>query len=217
MTAHTATEPAPLAPAVGAQVQRRVRPLRVAYADPPYLGLADKFYGHLHPEAAEYDKPETHQRLIDRLNAEYDCWAMSLQSNALQTILPMCPADVRVMAWVKGFASFKPGLKTAHFAWEPIIVRGGRPREERLHCVRDWIQESMTLKRALRGAKPARVVHWLFEVLNLQPDDEFHDLFPGSGAVTAAWEEWRTKDEPLQHGLFQGANVRGNREPTHDE
>ncbi len=44
--------------AVGALLDRRVRPLRAAYADPPYLGLAHKFYGHLHPEASEYDKPE---------------------------------------------------------------------------------------------------------------------------------------------------------------
>lgn len=50
-------------------------PLRAAYADPPYLGLAEKFYGGMHPDAADYDKPETHQRLIDRLNSEYDCMA----------------------------------------------------------------------------------------------------------------------------------------------
>lgn len=177
-------------------------PLRAAYADPPYLGLAQEFYGHLHPEAAKYDDPETHRRLIQRLSDEYDCWAMSLQSNALHTILPMCPADVRVMAWTKGFASFKPGVKTAQYAWEPVIVRGGRPRAERLHCVRDWIQESMTMKRALRGAKPERFCFWMFEVLNLKPEDEFHDLFPGSGAVGEAWQKWRQRSLPMQDGLF---------------
>ena len=181
--------------------------MKAAYADPPYLGLAQAFYGHLHPGAAEYDKPETHQRLIERLSDEYDCWALSLQSNALRTILAMCPDDVRVMAWVKGFASFKPGVKTAQFAWEPIIVRGGRPRDERLHCVRDWIQESMTLQRGFQGAKPERVCFWLFEVMNLESTDTFDDLFPGSGAVTEAWEKWRQRTEPLQHGLFQGHNA----------
>jgi hypothetical protein len=32
----------------------------------------------------------------------------------------------------------------------------------------------------------------MFEGLNLTPEDEFHDLFPGSGAVGEAWEKWKT-------------------------
>ena len=72
--------------------------LRFAYADPPYYGLAVKFYGHLHPEAAEYDKLETHAALIERLNSEYDGWAMSLHERSLRYILPLCPPDARVMA-----------------------------------------------------------------------------------------------------------------------
>lgn len=31
--------------------------MKAAYADPPYLGMAEKFYGDLHPEAAKYDDP----------------------------------------------------------------------------------------------------------------------------------------------------------------
>jgi hypothetical protein len=108
--------------------------MRFAYADPPYLGLAAKFYGHLHADAADYDKPETHQALIDRLCAEFDGWALSLHTPSLRAILPMCPPDVRVMAWVKPFASFKPGVGVA-YAWEPIIVRGGRRRTRKQQTV----------------------------------------------------------------------------------
>ena len=176
-------------------------PCRFAYADPPYYGLAVKFYGHLHPDAAEYDKLETHAALIERLNAEYDGWAMSLHERSLRDILPLCPPDARVMAWVKGFASFKPGIKQAQFAWEPIIVRGGRPFTEN-HCVRDWIQESMTLKRGFRGAKPERVIRWLLDVLNAQRQDIIDDIFPGSGGVSVAIEKWRTEG-----ALFCPANV----------
>lgn len=164
--------------------------MRFAYADPPYLGLAAKFYGHLHPEAAAYDRPETHQALIDRMCAEYDGWAMSLHSPSLRTILPMCPADVRVMAWVKPFASFKPGVGVA-YAWEPVIVRGGRKRTRDQRTVRDWVSENITLKRGFTGAKPTAFVWWLLEVLNVQPKDTVDDLFPGSGAVTRALEGWR--------------------------
>jgi hypothetical protein len=165
--------------------------MRFAYADPPYFGLAEKFYGHLHPQAAEYDKPETHQRLIDRLCEEYrDGWAMSLHSPALRTILPMCPAEARVMPWVKPFASFKPGVGVA-YAWEPIIVMGGRRRTRTDRTVRDWHAENITLRKGFTGAKPAGVIWWLLNVLGAEKGDQVDDLFPGSGACTLAIERWQ--------------------------
>lgn len=174
--------------------------MRAAYADPPYLGLAAKFYGHLHPEAAEYDRPEAHQRLIDRLCADFDCWAMSLHSPSLREILPMCPPDVRVMAWTKPFASFKPGVGVA-YAWEPVIVSGGRRRTREQRTVRDYCAVPITLQRGFAGAKPDGFCFWLFEVMNLTPGDEFSDLFPGSGAVGRAWEKWRSRGTPEQFNL----------------
>jgi hypothetical protein len=101
--------------------------MKFGYADPPYLGRAAKFYGELHADAAVYDTVEGHHALIDRLCDEFaDGWAMSLHTPSLRTILPLCPEDVRVMAWVKPFCSFKKGVGVA-YAWEPIIVRGGAP------------------------------------------------------------------------------------------
>lgn len=42
----------------------------------------------------------------------------------------------------------------------------------------------------------------MFEGLNLQPDDDFHDIFPGSGAVGTAWEKWKQQfHEPEQFEL----------------
>jgi hypothetical protein len=41
------------------------------------------------------------------------------------------------------------------------------------------------------GQKPDAFCFWLFEVLNLQPGDELVDLYPGSGAVTRAWQRWQ--------------------------
>jgi hypothetical protein len=183
--------------------------VKAAYADPPYFGLAQKLYGHLHPDAAEYDKPETHKRLIDRLCNEYDCWAMSLHSPTLKLILDMCPDDVRVMPWMKPWAPFRPGVSTPHFAWEPVIVRGGRPIDRRLHGVRDYCNAPMRLGGDHifgKGAKSDGFCFWLFEVLNLNHEDEFHDVFPGSGAVSAAWEKWKTRTTPEQFELV-GSNV----------
>jgi hypothetical protein len=96
------------------------------------------------------------------------------------------------MTWVKPFCIFKPGVGVA-YAWEPVIVRGGRRRTRKQETVRDWVSANITLKRGLTGVKPDEFSFWLFEILNMEPGDEFIDLFPGSGAVSQAWERWRNR------------------------
>ena len=168
--------------------------MRFAYADPPYLGCAAR-YADRHPNAMIWDDPKTHQGLIERLCEEFpDGWAMSLISPTLKTILPMCPDDCRIGAWVKPFCSYKPGVSVA-YAWEPVIFRGGRKRPKYegpgkgrdTWNVRDWVSSVITLKRNTPGAKPDAFCWWIFDLLGMKPEDEFVDLFPGSGAVGRAW------------------------------
>lgn len=177
--------------------------MKFAFVDPPYLGLAVKFYGHLHPEAAVYDTIEGHRALIERLVTEFpDGWAMCLHQQSLRHILPLCPEDVRVIAWVKPWCSFKPSVRVA-YAWEPLIVRGGRPFEGReVDTVRDWISANMEMERGFQGAKPPKLVRWVLQVLNACPEDEVVDLFPGSGIVTATLEDWRSSKQPRQLQLI---------------
>lgn len=164
--------------------------MRFAYADPPYFGCAVRLYGD-HPEAHVYDTVSGHKALIDRLCGEYpDGWALSMTSGNLHDLLPLCPRDCRVMAWVKPFAAFKPNVTVA-YAWEPVIVRGGRKRPKDIDTVRDWVAAGITLKRGLTGAKPAGFCFWLFDVMGMQPSDDFDDIFPGSGAVASAWDQWK--------------------------
>src|SRR6185312_13080131 len=113
--------------------------MRVAYADPPYVGQAKKHY-RADPRCAEVD----HDALIHHLELEYpDGWALSASSPSLRLILPLCPVDVRVAAWVKPFAIFKPGVNPA-YAWEPVIWRGGRQKRDRTEpTVRDWIAQGV--------------------------------------------------------------------------
>lgn len=158
--------------------------MRFAYADPPYLGCAEKYYGD-----PTYDRIEAHADLIGRLSRDFDGWALSLNEPTLRQILPLCPNDARVMAWVKPFASFKPNVNPA-YAWEPVIVWGGRPFTREQDTVRDWVACNITLRRGFVGAKPEAFCWWLFDVLNMRADDDFEDVFPGSGAVTKAWESW---------------------------
>lgn len=153
--------------------------MRLAYADPPYPGCA-----HLYPECREVD----HAVLLDRLST-YDGWLLHTSSTALRDVLPLCPPKARVMAWVKPFAAFKRNVPVA-YAWEPVIVlpaRKPRVRPEARYISRDWIAASCTLKKGLVGAKPIDVALWGFDVMGAEPEDEMHDLFPGTGAVGAAW------------------------------
>lgn len=182
--------------------------MKFAYADPPYIGQAKRHYGD-QPLCAEVD----HRELIDMMCRDFDAWALSLSSPTLKTILPMCPDGVRVMAWVKPFAVFK-GLSVA-YAWEPVIVMGGRKYSRAQmkamgkYTTRDWVSANITMRRSVHGAKPAAFCRWLFDVMGAEPGDDFHDLFPGSGAVTDAWLAY-CGEQKHNIGLFR-------KDEIHDE
>lgn len=147
---------------------------------PPYIGQAKK-YG---PEAKEVN----HRLLITYLCNDFpDGWALSCSSPTLGFLLALCPPDVRVAAWVKPFAIFKPNVNPA-YAWEPVIFRGGRKRGRYEPTVRDWVSVNITLKRGLCGVKPDAFSMWVFDLLGMVSGDEFTDVFPGTGAVSRAWE-----------------------------
>lgn len=168
-------------------------PLRFAYADPPYLGQGKKHYAPHHENASDCDALEWHAALIKRLCAEYpDGWALSLNTPSLRELLPLCPLDVRVGAWCKSFCSFKPNVNPA-YAWEPVIWRGGRKRQRWDYKVRDYAVIPITLKQGFPGAKPAKFMRWVLELLNAEKTDTIDDLFPGSGACTRAVEAWKTE------------------------
>lgn len=152
----------------------------MAYADPPYPGCAS-----LYPEKSEVD----HAELIARLVRDYpDGWALSTSSPALRAVLALCPPGVRVAAWVKPFASFKPNVNPG-YCWEPVIFTGGRRGDRTRPTVRDFHSENITLKKGLVGAKPPGFAAWIAQLLGLMPGDELHDLYPGTGAVGARIRE----------------------------
>ena len=170
--------------------------MKFAYADPPYLGQGTRLYGDQPHDVAVYDKIEGHQRLIEQLILEFsDGWALSASSPSLQHLLPLCPEDCRVLAWVKPFASFKPNVGIA-YAWEPVIFRGGRKHTREQPTIRDWLACNITLQRGFIGAKPTAFSHWILDVLNVQEGDEVVDLFPGSGGVTHVIENRILRKQP---------------------
>ena len=163
--------------------------MKLAYADPPYLGCA-----HLYAEKEEVD----HRKLLERLK-EYDGWALSCSSPSLRILLPMCPVDIRIGAFVKPFASFKPGVNPA-YAWEPVLFRPARNKHGReIETVRDWVASNIMLQKGLVGAKPTTFCFWLFRILGAEPDDDFDDLFPGTGIVSKCWRGWQETQHNQMH------------------
>lgn len=175
--------------------------MRFAYADPPYLGCC-KLYDHDHGPNSWgpcWDDPLTHESLIvDLTNTFPDGWALSASSPSLGQILKRIPEEVdyRVAAWVKPFCVFKKGVRPC-YAWEPVIFSGGRnPSAGFKHpppvkggsqtTPKDFLAESITLKKGLTGAKPLKFCLWLLDLLNFQDGDEMVDLFPGTGVMGEA-------------------------------
>lgn len=157
-------------------------PLLFAYADPPYPGMAKKCYGDQPEYAGEVD----HVVLIASLETSYDGWALSTSARALRDILPLCPPEARVCAWVKphGVSSATYGL---HNAWEALIVKEGRR-------LRPGHPDRLIALPArgggdLIGRKPLAFCAWLFDCLGILPGDTLVDLYPGTGVVGKAWAE----------------------------
>jgi len=170
--------------------------MRIAYADPPYPGLA-----HLYRDQSDYAGEVDHAALIARLEREFDGWVLHTHSPGIAIVAPLLPSGARWGAWVKTFASFKKGIRPA-FAWEPVIFKPARRMAADYTGAqliqRDWIACPITLRRGFVGAKPEAVCHWAFEIVGAERGDELIDLFPGSGAVSRAWESWRPQfDLPL--------------------
>lgn len=174
----------------------------IGYADPPYLGCCARYQHEHGTDGRCWDDLLTHAALVARLTAEFpDGWALSLSTLSLRAILDCCPSDVRVAAWVKPFAVFKPNVNPA-YAWEPLIWRGGRAKRNREEpTVRDWVSTEITLRKGLTGAKPEAFCWWLFLLLGLQADDTLVDLFPGTGVVGRTWQQYRRQGQ-----LFASAN-----------
>jgi hypothetical protein len=169
--------------------------VRFAYADPPYPGQSKRLYGD-HPDyAGEVD----HRELVERLEDEFpNGWALSTGAKNLQEVLALCP-PVRTLIWHKKAGT--PFGDHFYWKWEPVLLRGCRRPDGYPHDLLEALPlGQVSTFRALpeshvSGAKPAAFCHWLFECMGLRYDDEFVDLFPGSGTVTAEWEAWRAQPQ----------------------
>lgn len=162
--------------------------MKFAYADPPYPGKAK-----LHYDCDEIDFP----KLIGRLENEFDAFALSCNSNDLKTLLPVFKKPVRVMAWVKPWAAIKKNVWPV-YAWEPVIIKPLKRPIKNHRMALDWLEHCPQFNSKIIGQKPLAFSLWLFESLKADPlQDEFHDLFHGSGAVKEAWKVFKRHKKGL--------------------
>lgn len=156
--------------------------MRFAYGDPPYPGLARRYYEGEPTYAGEVD----HVALIEQLDAGFpDGWALSTSAKALRHVLPLCPDGARVCAWVKPIG-VPPRTHGIHNNWEPLIVCRGRQRPPGRS---DWLRaQPARFGGELMGRKPIAFAAWLFGLLGAAPGDELVDLYPGTGIIGRAWE-----------------------------
>jgi len=162
---------------------------RFCYADPPYPGRSGYY-----PERQEVD----HAELIARLEAGWpDGWALSTSAAALRDVLALCPPGVRVCAWRRRTRPARSRRTLS--AWEPLLVVGGRPLSveapQELLDVLDYRGRYDAFPGALTGMKPPEFGVWLFRQLGARPGDKLADLFPGSGAITRAWDLYTSRDD----------------------
>jgi hypothetical protein len=162
--------------------------LKLAYADPPYLGMGKKMYGKLHSEAAIWDEKETHLKLMLELEKSYDGWALSCNPKDLKWLLPAAPEDSRIAVWLKPFANWRPTYRV-QYTWESVIFKPSRPKvgyKEGINSVRDHLVCNIALKKGLSGAKPDLFNDWILELLNFEIGDDVNDLFPGTNGIAEA-------------------------------
>ncbi|MFG0329251.1 MAG: hypothetical protein ACF8PN_05065 [Phycisphaerales bacterium] len=185
--------------------------MRLAIADPPYppftgsggrKNRASRWYGDgqrsakdhrdvadRHPEAARWDDPAEHRRLLERLVADFDGWAIATSPDGLAAYHPL-PAECRIMAWIR--PNSPPGAHRILNRWEAVVVYppAGRRSNRQVGGVPD-VLTCPAPRVGFTGAKPAEWVLWVLEALSYTDGDELVDLFPGSGAVEGALAQLR--------------------------
>lgn len=169
--------------------------MKLAIADPPYLGRAARWYGggggrgygageaDYHPDASEWDDPARHEALVRQLDYAYDGWAIAASPATFALYMQVRP-DARVLIWHRENA--QPSGSRIKGEWEPVLVHVPESRRGRGAglIVPDVLRCGIQNRTSFAGAKPQRWTRWVLDVLGHDPDtDTVDDLFPGSGAV----------------------------------
>ena len=179
--------------------------MRLAIADPPYLGRAELWYGgkgatkwpktqkrsrgrgpedaEYHPDAAKWDNPDAHNALMAEMETEYDGWALAASAKTLTQL--HIPARARIAIWHVSNAI--PDGARVRSTWEAVVIRV--PEGRRAYGTGLSVPDVLRAPHPMSGfvgTKPAAWTRWVLDMLAFDPEDELADIFPGSGSVTRA-------------------------------
>ena len=118
---------------------------------------------------------------------------MACATPGLRLLLPHTEQGVRTGTWVKRNPGGRRPYLRVGYAHEFTLFRPAR-RGGQAHMSRTdaLLLASPTRQRGVVGAKPARWTWWTLDCLGYEPgEDEVEDLFPGSGAVSEAIQEYQ--------------------------
>lgn len=182
-----------------------------AYADPPYYQQGRKKYAPYHDDVDIWDQKETHIELIYRLRDDFpDGWVMSCNPQDLLWMTPHLPEDIRICAWTKTFHQIRP--TTVQYAWEAVLLSGGRKVYKRKPMVRDWLSWPISIKKGLPGAKPLPFNTWVLQLLNYQEGDELVDLFPGTSSMQVALDQYQSAMPALRGEKYSEVSMESSTE-----
>lgn len=186
--------------------------MRLAIADPPYLGRAALWYGgkgrskrpkdgcwkraagrpedapEYHPDAYLWDDPEQHADLMARMEADFDGWAMAASGKSLGALYP-CIDQIGARVAIWHVTNAIPDGARVRNVWEAVVYRV--PTARRAVGTGYRVPDLMPAPHPMSGfvgSKPPEWTRWVLDMLGYQPGDEVDDLFPGSGAVSAAMD-----------------------------
>lgn len=183
--------------------------LRLAIADPPYLGGALRWHGNLPPPAGPATSLEAwnnrtlHEMLVANLEARYDGWLVAASAASVPVYQTFLPQDVRMCVWVKGNAL--PTASRITNLWEAAFLR--LPDERSAHGSGTAVGDVLTAGENHQepGCKPRAWVRWALDLLGYRPGDQVDDVFAVTDAASIV-ESLHRLSAP-DHCLFCGAPI----------
>lgn len=143
-----------------------------------------------HERAHEWDDPARHRALLEQLMDEFDGWAIATSMDGVECYRPLPIPARKLLIWHK--PNGQAGNGRTDSKNEAVIVYPPEGRRARtgpgaLGQVPGLLIEPVATHSGFPGAKPPAWTRWVLDALSYDPaTDTVEDLFPGSGAVSAA-------------------------------
>jgi hypothetical protein len=175
----------------------------LVYADPPYANCKFKYARKNNSRQWGINARTDYMRELvarmEELRAPDGAAALSMATPELR-LMHLFPSGARVLAWVKNWSQFRPGVWPT-FAWEPLIVWGTRASWREHGGIEgngrpggvpfDWVVLNPAPrkgKRAHETMKPEGFGDWVLDVTLGRRVLPVCELFAGTAPVARAAE-----------------------------